>query len=155
MASKCHPKFTSPNKPTKIFSITHEENEEIHNNLSKLEDKLNGLSVRLITSVELVNIQRKIQDMKNKMDENQEHMERKMENKMDENREHMEKKMLELQNSMSSMILHALDERLPIGNIKMQGNHENVEEEKIESQDHDYSLLQDPHHQGFKLAPRN
>jgi hypothetical protein len=52
---------------------------------------------------------------------------------MDENQEHMEKKMLELQNSMSSMILHALDERLPIGDIKMQGNHENVVEIKIES----------------------
>jgi hypothetical protein len=63
--------------------------------------------------------------------------------------------MLELQNSMSSMILHALDERLPKGDIKMQGNHENVEEIKIESQNHDYSSLQDPHHQGFNVAPRN
>jgi hypothetical protein len=45
----------------------------------------------------------------------------------------MEKKMLELQNSMPSMILHSLDERLPKGYIKMQGNRENVEEIKIES----------------------
>jgi hypothetical protein len=35
--------------------------------------------------------------------------------------------MNELQNSMSSMIFHALDERLPKGDIKMQGNHENKE----------------------------
>jgi hypothetical protein len=54
--------------------------------------------------------------------------------------------MLELQNSMSSMILHTLDERLPKGDIKMQGNHENVEEINIESHNHDYSSLQDPHH---------
>ena len=56
---------------------------------------------------------------------------------------------------MSSMILHALYERLPIGDIKMQGNHENIEEINIESQNHDYSSLQDPHHQGFKSTPRN
>jgi hypothetical protein len=73
MAPKA-PMFTSPNKPPEISSITHEENEEIHNKLSKLEDKLNDLSVRSITSDELVNTQRKIQDMEkeNKMDENQE-----------------------------------------------------------------------------------
>jgi hypothetical protein len=33
--------------------------------------------------------------------------------------------MKELQNSMSSMIFHALDERLPKVDIKMQGTHEN------------------------------
>jgi hypothetical protein len=36
--------------------------------------------------------------------------------------------MEQLQNSMSSMILHTLDERFPKGDIKTQGNHENVEE---------------------------
>jgi hypothetical protein len=54
--------------------------------------------------------------------------------------------MLELQNSMSSMILHAQDERLPKGDIKIQGNQENREEIKIESHNHDYSSLEDPHH---------
>jgi uncharacterized membrane-anchored protein YhcB (DUF1043 family) len=54
--------------------------------------------------------------VENKMDENRKEMEKKMdevENKMDENRKEMEKhmeNMLELQNPMSSMILHALDE---------------------------------------------
>jgi hypothetical protein len=53
------------------------------------------------------------------------------------------KKMEQLQNSMSSMILHTLDERFPKGDIKMQGNHENVENINIESHNHDYSSLQD------------
>jgi len=72
-----------------------------------------------------------------------------MENKIDENRKGMEKKMLELQNFMSSVIFHVVDERLHKGDIKLQGNHENIEEINIESQNHDYSSLQDPHHQGF------
>jgi hypothetical protein len=63
--------------------------------------------------------------------------------------------MLELQNSISSIILHTLNERLPKGDIKMKGNHENVEEINIESQNHDYSSLQDPYHQGLNVAPRN
>jgi hypothetical protein len=82
-----------------------------------------------------------------------------VENKTDENRKememHMENNMLELQNSMSSMILHSLHERLPIGYIKMQGNHESIEEINIDSQNHDYSLLQDPYNQGFKSTPMN
>ena len=40
-------KFTSPIKPPKISSRTHEENEEIHNWLSEMEDQLNELSSRL------------------------------------------------------------------------------------------------------------
>jgi hypothetical protein len=76
--------------------------------------------------------------------------------------------MNELQNSMSSMIFHALDERLPKRDIKMQGNHENKENKVVETQSHmesilsqlestniefqNYSSLQDPHHQGFKSA---
>jgi hypothetical protein len=58
----------------------------------------------------------------------------------------MENKMLEMKKFISSLILHTLDERLPKGYIKLKGNHENVEEIKIESQNHDYSSLQDPHH---------
>jgi hypothetical protein len=54
-------KITTPIKPPEISSITHEENEEIHNKLSKLEDQLNDLSARSITSNEVVNTQRKIQ----------------------------------------------------------------------------------------------
>jgi hypothetical protein len=75
-------------------------------------------------------VEKKRDGMENKMDENRKEMEK----KMDKNREHMEKKMLELKIFMSSMILDALDERLPKGDIKMKGNHENVEE------------IQDQHH---------
>jgi hypothetical protein len=89
-------------------------------------------------------------------------MEDKMENLMD-------KRMEQLQNS----ILHTLDERLPKGDIKMQGNHENKENNSvepqshmgnistqlgsmnIESQNHDHSSFQDLHHRGFNSTPRN
>jgi DUF4097 and DUF4098 domain-containing protein YvlB len=60
-------------------------------------------------------------NMKEKMNENREHMEKKMDdmkNKMDENKEEIQKSMKELKNSMSSMIFHALYERLPKGDIK-------------------------------------
>jgi hypothetical protein len=54
---------------------------------------------------------------------------------------------------MSFMILHTINGILPKGDIKMQGNIENVEEIKIESQNHDYLALQDPHHLGFNAEP--
>jgi hypothetical protein len=97
-----------------------------------LEEQLNDLSARSITSDELVKSQRKIQEMEKKMDEMENNMDKKMEenkndmkNKMDENKEEIQKSMKELQNSMSSMIFHDLDERLPKGDIKMQVTHEN------------------------------
>jgi sugar-specific transcriptional regulator TrmB len=43
---KGSPKITSPIKPPEISTMTHEENEEIHNQLSKLENQLNELSDR-------------------------------------------------------------------------------------------------------------
>jgi len=49
-----------------------------------------------------------------------------MKRNMDENQENTKTKMLELRNYMSSMILYSLDKRLSKGDIKMQGNHENV-----------------------------
>jgi hypothetical protein len=45
----------------------------------------------------------------------------------------MNEKMKQLKNSMSSMILHTLDERFPKGDIKTQENHENLQNVKIES----------------------
>jgi hypothetical protein len=56
-----------------------------------------------------------------------------MENKMNENQEHIEMIMKEFKKSMYDMFLHTLKERLPKGYKKMQGNHENIEEIKIES----------------------
>jgi hypothetical protein len=55
--------MSTPIKPPEVSSITHEENDEIHNRLSKLEEQLNDLSARSITSNDLVNSQRKIQEM--------------------------------------------------------------------------------------------
>jgi hypothetical protein len=118
--------------------------------------------------------------MEKKMNENSAHMENNMDrnmgdmkNKMDENKEEIQKSMKELQNSMSSMIFHALDERLCKGDLKIQGNHENKENKVVENQSHmgsilshlestniesqsqDHSLLQGPHHEGFMLTPRS
>jgi hypothetical protein len=85
--------ISTPIKPPEISSITHEENEEIHNKLSKLEDQLNDLSARSITSDELVNTQRKIQEMEKKMEQMENKMKirkirwmKKMKKKMDENK---------------------------------------------------------------------
>jgi hypothetical protein len=40
------PKITSPIKPPEISTMTHEENEEIQNQLSKLENQINELNDR-------------------------------------------------------------------------------------------------------------
>jgi hypothetical protein len=56
-------------------------------------------------------------DMKINIDE--------MENKMDENKIEIQNHMKELQNSLSSMIFQDLYERIPKGDIKMQGTREN------------------------------
>jgi hypothetical protein len=83
-----------------------------------LEDRLNELSIRSIKSNDVVNTQRKIQEMEKKMGENREQME-------------------EMKISMSTILLHTLDERFPQGDIRTQGNHVNVEEIKIEPHNHD------------------
>jgi hypothetical protein len=106
------------------------------------------------------------------MDENKNDM--KM--NMDKNKEDIQKPMEELKKSMSSMIFHALDERLHKGDIKMKGIHKNKENKvdetqsqmggggvilslsditNSESQNDDDLLLQDPHYQGFKSAMMN
>jgi hypothetical protein len=107
----------------------------MQNQLSKTNSQNDELNDRLIKNIDLMNTQI---EMERKMEL--------MEKKMDENMECMENKRLELKNYMPSMILHDLYERLPKGDIKMKGKHENVEEIKIESQNHDYSSLQNPHH---------
>jgi hypothetical protein len=74
---------------------------------------------------------------------------------------------------MEAMLLHTLDERFPKSDIVTQGNHENKENKivepqshmgkilthlenmKIESQNHDHSSLQDPHHRGSTWDQRN
>jgi hypothetical protein len=99
-------KVTTLIKPPKVSSMTQEENEDIHNTLSKLEEQLSELSDK---SNNWVNSQRKIQEI---------------ERNMKENKEEIQNSMKEMQNSMSS-ICQALDERLPKGDIKTQGNHEN------------------------------
>jgi predicted phage-related endonuclease len=110
MSPKVPPKVVSPTKPLESSTMTLEEREEIFHQIGKVENKMDGVENKMDENMK---------EMEIKMDENM----KEMENKMDENREHMEKKMLELQNSMSSIILRALDEGLPIGDIKMKGNH--------------------------------
>jgi len=74
---------------------------------------------------------------------------------------------------MSAMTFDSLYERIPKGDIKMKLIHENqenkvdenqshmggimslLERKNPEYQNHDHSLLQDPHCQGFKSTPRN
>jgi hypothetical protein len=108
-----------------------------------MEEQLNDLSAKSMKNNYLVNSQRQIQEMErkmgemeNKMEENKNYMkkkmdgmENKMDKKMDENKneikEEIQKSMKELQNSISSMNFHALDERLSKGNIKMKGTQEN------------------------------
>jgi uncharacterized protein YukE len=78
-------KMSTPIKPPKVSSITQEENKDIHNKLSKLDEQLNELSARSITRDEFVNSQRKIQEM----DENKNEIKRTLDeikNKMDENK---------------------------------------------------------------------
>ena len=76
----------------------NENNNEMKINMDKMENK----------------IDKKMDDIKNKMDD--------MTNKMDEN---IQKSMKELEKSLSSMMFHALDDRLSKGDIKIQGTQEN------------------------------
>ena len=99
--------MSTPIKPPEVSSITQEENEDIHNRLSKLEEQLIELSNM---SNNWVKSQRKIQEMKKNMDD--------MKINMDENKE-------EIQKAMSFIILQDLDERIPKGDRKMPGTHEN------------------------------
>jgi hypothetical protein len=59
-------KVTTPIKPPEVSSMTQEENEDIHNRLSKLEEQLNDLSDK---SNNWVNSQRQIQEMERNMDD--------------------------------------------------------------------------------------
>jgi hypothetical protein len=57
MDAKKDPKITSPIKPPEISSMTHEENEEIQNQLSKLNSQINKLNDRSMKKVDLMNTQ--------------------------------------------------------------------------------------------------
>jgi len=61
----------------------------------------------------------------------------------------MEENIEYLKSSMSTLLLHTLQEKLLKVDIKMQGYHENMEEINVESQNHDFSSPQDPHHKRF------
>jgi predicted nucleic acid-binding Zn-ribbon protein len=78
-------KVKTPIKYPEESSMTQEENEDIHNRLSKLEEQLKDVSDK---SNNWVNLQRQIQVMEGKMDGLENKMEG-MENKMDD----MENKM--------------------------------------------------------------
>jgi hypothetical protein len=57
MAPKKDPKITSPVKPPKISFMTHEENEEIQNQLFKLNSRINELNDISMKKVDLMNTQ--------------------------------------------------------------------------------------------------
>jgi hypothetical protein len=111
--AKSAPKIISPIKPLESSSMTHEENEEIHNQLSKWENQINKLNDRSVKNSDLINAKIEI------------------ERKMD-------KRMEELNNSMSIIFLHSLYDRFPKQYVNMQGIHENVEEIHIVPHNHDY-----------------
>jgi hypothetical protein len=118
-------------KPPEVSSMTQEENEGIHNRLSKLEEKIKNVSEN---SNNWVDSQIQIQVMEGKMDgmeNNMEVMKNKMddmENKMEENKNDIKR---ERQNSMKemknmfSLIFQAIDEGFSKGDIKMEWTHEN------------------------------
>jgi len=120
-------KVTTPIKPQKVSSMTQEENEDVHNRLSKLEEQIKNVSEK---SNNCVKSQRQIQVMEGKMDGMENNMEGMknnmddMENKMEENKNDIK---IEIRNSMkemenmSSMIFQAIDERFPKGDIKIYG----------------------------------
>jgi hypothetical protein len=60
-------KVTTPIKPPEVSYMIEEENEDIHNKLSELEEQLNHLSDK---SNNRVKSQRKIQELEKNMDEN-------------------------------------------------------------------------------------
>jgi BMFP domain-containing protein YqiC len=115
--------ISTPTKSPEISSRTHEENEEMHNKLSKLEDQLNDLSARSITSDELVNTQRKIQEMEKNMEQ--------MENEMNESKE-------EIQKYIETILL----QKIPNTDMKsIQGNHENKENKVVQTQSYMGSIF--------------
>jgi len=57
-------------KPSKSSTMTHEESEEIQNQLLKLENQFNKLSDRSVKNVDFLNTQRKIRKMEQNIDQN-------------------------------------------------------------------------------------
>jgi hypothetical protein len=137
--------------------MTQDKRDEHFHQIEKMEKNMNENSAHMVVVENKMDENRKEMEnhMEKKMDENSREMKNKMDENWNEMEKHMEKKMLQLKNSMYFMFLHALYERIPIGDITMQGNHENIYEINIESQNHDYSLLQDLHHRGFNSTPRD
>jgi len=122
---------TTPIKPPEVSSMTQEENEDMHNQLSKLEEQIYNVSEKFnnwvnsqtqiqVMEGKMVGVENNMEGIKNKMDD--------MENKMEENKNDIKK---EIQNSMkemknmSSLISQPIDGRLPKGDIKMEWTHEN------------------------------
>jgi hypothetical protein len=132
MAPKAPPKFTSPAKPPETSTMTQDEIQEIYHQMEKrITENRKQMEHKMDETIK-INMVEMENNMDKKMNENSAHMEYKldkkmddMKNKMDENKEEIQKTMKELQNYLSSMIFHVLDERISKGDIKMQGNQEN------------------------------
>jgi DNA anti-recombination protein RmuC len=93
-----------------------------------LEEQLNDLSARSITSDELVSTQRKLQEMEKKMDEN----ENDIKEEMKRNMEQMEQKMDGKLEHMEQKILEALYGRLSKIDKGSEGTHENNDSVQVE-----------------------
>jgi hypothetical protein len=85
------------------------------NHLYKLQNKVNELNDRVVKIFSFINTQKS------------------MEKNMEQLQIFIDKKMENLQNSMSTIILHTLDEIFPKVDIKMQGKHENVKDIRTDS----------------------
>jgi len=139
-------KFATPIKSTKRSSLTHEESDDLEFRLEKVDFLFNQEKIK--------------EKWKKKMNENKEGI--KM--KINENKEEIQKSMILMEN--------VLLQKLPKRYLETQGNHEHKENDVVENQSHMGSMLsqleiknfesqnhnhefsiQDPHHQGFKLAP--
>jgi hypothetical protein len=107
-------KNSTPIKPPESSTMTHEESEDIHNQLSNLENQFKELSDRSVTNVDLVNTQRQIEINMENMDQRWNIWNRKMDQKM----EYMEQKMV-------ARLIQTLDERLPKSDNVTEGTHEN------------------------------
>jgi hypothetical protein len=91
-----------------------------------LEEQLNDLSARSITSDELVSTQRKLQEMEKKMDENENAIKEEMKRNMEK---------------MEQNIMEALIERLPKIDQVSEGTHANKDSVQVEQLSNNKNFL--------------
>jgi hypothetical protein len=114
-----------------IDKIYHQMEKWIIENREQMEHKMDEMGNKMYKMMNdnRNEMKKNMDEMENNIDKKMDEMEKKMDKKMDENKidikEQIQKLMKEMQNSLSSMIFHALDERISKGNIKMHGTQKN------------------------------